>query len=233
MNEEILDKIQKLLNMTVANGASLNEAANAAKIAQKLLLEHQLTVADLSNDKASKEKIHDDSFLFEGQRVIHWKASLAVAVCKVNGCKVYTKHVTHTRLRYAVIGRDSDIEICKYFYDYLSNEIERLCKQAMACGYGTGKTWSNCYKQSAVKAVTENLYDAQKEVRAANTGTTAMVKVDMKAEEVELWAKQNLKLKSQKSYYRVDNDARTLGYQAGKKISLSKGIGGKTIELLK
>jgi len=48
--ESILKRIQKLLKMSEDNGASENEAMLAAKKAQELLSEHNLSRADIQDD---------------------------------------------------------------------------------------------------------------------------------------------------------------------------------------
>ena len=48
--ESVLNRIQKLLKMSTENGASENEAMQAADKAQKLLQEHNLSIADIKDD---------------------------------------------------------------------------------------------------------------------------------------------------------------------------------------
>ena len=49
--ENIISKIQKLLNVSKENGASENEAMVAAERAQKLLSEHKLSLKDVEQKK--------------------------------------------------------------------------------------------------------------------------------------------------------------------------------------
>ncbi|MGY8976296.1 MAG: DUF2786 domain-containing protein, partial [Alphaproteobacteria bacterium] len=52
--ESILNRIQKLLKMSTENGASENEAMLAADKAQKLLQEHNLSIADIKDDSQAE-----------------------------------------------------------------------------------------------------------------------------------------------------------------------------------
>lgn len=228
-SQEIISRINALLNKTVENGCTVEEAASAAKIAQQLLTQHRLTVADLST---SEEKIHNNSEpLFVGKRKIHWKDKLAFGISASNGCKIYFHTVTvyrPGRVRYGhevhcrIIGRDSDIQIVTYFFHYLEREIENLCKLAMKRGEGSGKTWSNSFKNGAADAVCRRLKEANQVTRTGNS--TAIIKLNSMDEAVETWADKNLNLKPAPTKYVNYNDGYDNGKRAGENISLNRGI---------
>lgn len=225
-DQSILFKVQKLLNMTQANGASIHEAEIAAAAAQRLMTQHRISVADLGRDTG--ESIHNKNFLYAGERVVTWKSSLGLVLCEVNGCKMYIQH-TQSGIQFQVIGRDSDIQIVTYFFNYLCNEIERLSKVEKVKHGGHGKTWTNSFKMGATNSIISRLKQANKAVRAETTSSTALVKVDMKDAEVVAWAKDNLKLRSTaKPTVSLDGSAYNRGRDAGNKIQLNKGVGGKT-----
>ena len=240
-NEAIIDKVRKLLNMTEDKGCSVAEAASAAALAQKLLSEHRLSVADLGEAPGMEEKIHNDSFLYEGERIVHWKSDLASTICNVNGCKMYYSNRYGTRasgrygnlLRYQIIGRDSDIAVVTYFFNYLTAEIDRLANQAQRNGQGRGKTWSNSFKHGASLEVCQRLHLSNKEVRVAASNSTALVKLDNKDEEVSNWAEKNLELKkTPRKDSNLDYGAYRQGREAGAGIALNKGLGGEGIKEL-
>ena len=68
--ENILNRIQKLLRMSIENGASENEAMQAADKAQKLLQEHNLSIADIKDDSMvepiNSEEVEVDRDLWKG-----------------------------------------------------------------------------------------------------------------------------------------------------------------------
>lgn len=229
VDQSILSKVQKLLNMTQANGASIHEAETAAAAAQRLMTQHRISVADLGAD--TSEVIHNKNFLYAGERVVSWKSWLGVVLCEVNGCKMYIDH-SRGGIQFQVIGRDSDIQIVTYFFNYLVNEIERLCKIEKAKHRGSGKTWTNSFKMGATNSIASRLKQADKEVRAAavSASSTALVKVDMKDAEVAAWAEKNLKLRqsSAQANIKLNTSAYNSGAEAGNKIQLNKGMGGKS-----
>jgi len=230
-NSDVISKINNLLNKTVANGCSVEESATAAKLAQRLLTKHRLTMADLVTGDSDEEISNDFAPLYEGQRMSTWKNALALAVAKANGCKVFI----NTAIRYGkknvsarLIGRESDVAVVRYFFAYLEREIDRLTKGALANGTLSGKGQSNSFRLGAVQAINERLSEGREDARqeARESGYTALVRVDNWDNEVERWAAENMRLgqtKAQRS--RVDYGAYAKGQRAGRSVSLNKGIG--------
>lgn len=231
---KIIDKVRKLLNMTVEAGCTINEAASAYKQAQKLIVQHRISVSDLN--EGNDEEITNKHYLYKGERVVHWKSRLASVLCHVNGAKMYYNNKYEQRkngrignvVYYQVIGRDSDVQVIDYFFKYLTNEIERLCKEEQRRNPGEGKSFSDSFKKGAADKIIQRLYEAVKEVRDEST-STSIVKVDMRDAEVQKWAKEKLNLKSS-NLHATANDARGYyaGVLAGAKISLNKGVSGST-----
>ena len=70
MSEAIKAKIAALLSKNAANGASEAEAMAAFKIAQKLMLEHGVTEADImENNSAAKDFLRE--VLRDGRKNLH------------------------------------------------------------------------------------------------------------------------------------------------------------------
>lgn len=92
VNEKVIEKIRKLLEMTTENGCSENEAMVAALKAQKLMAEYDLELIDIKTEKITEEigeervdttvKVHAST---------KWKLSLAVIIAKNFRCKVFTE----------------------------------------------------------------------------------------------------------------------------------------------
>jgi hypothetical protein len=106
-----------------------------------------------------------------------------------------------------------------------------MCKIEKDNHAGYGKTWTNSFKMGAASSITTRLKQASNEVKRAAVAqsSTALVKLDRRDADVDLWAEQNLKLKpSVKSNVSLDGGAYNSGQKAGNKIQLNKGIGGKS-----
>ena len=238
VSDGIIHRINSLLNKTVENGCTVAEAASAAAVAQRMLTQHRLTVADLSVAGESNEDIHNNAQpLYAGQRRVHWKDKLANTLSIANGCRAYVDLRPVFRggrncneIFFRIIGRDSDIKIVRYFFEYLTREIDNLCKCAMGCGEGAGKSWSNSFKNGATDAVCARIEEANREVRqeASVNNCTALVKLENKDDAVDKWVGDHLKLKkSPVKRVRYTSSAYVSGKLAGGRINLNKGLAGE------
>ena len=127
--ESVLKRIQKLLQMSVENGASENEAMLAADKAQKLLQEHNLSISDLKDEDQVEPMDSED---VEVDRDL-WKGYIRNATAKLYFCKTYTtmkldKHYRRVKV-ITFVGRKSNrmvaTEMCKYFI----NTVDRLAAE--------------------------------------------------------------------------------------------------------
>ena len=117
--ESVLNRIQKLLKMSTENGASENEAMLAADKAQKLLQEHNLSIADIKDDSQAEPMESED---VEVDRDL-WKGYIRNATAKLYFCSIYStmKLDTHYKRVKVItfVGRKSNrmvaTEMCKYF----------------------------------------------------------------------------------------------------------------------
>jgi hypothetical protein len=151
VNADLIAKIQKL--RALAQSTNVNEAANAAAAAEKLIAEHQLTEAELessSNPPANEPTEEDaDPIYFEaGDRRASWRWWLAGGLARLYGVALVGAHMrqpTGEKSAYfpydpvvawgsgvRAIGRKSDVEIMRYQYAYLSVEIERLTQKFLS-----------------------------------------------------------------------------------------------------
>lgn len=245
VDANVLDKIAGLLQLAEKNN-SVHESAAAASAAQALLTKYRLTKADLSEHSTEKKEAVGVAHkpLFEGNRQVAWRMDLAVAVTTTNGCRLYlgthredyNPHTNRSKNVVAVklVGRESDIQIVRYFYEYLSREIERLCQAGVEAGELRGKTACNSFKMGAKSAVTARLYEGHRASReeaqkALTAGTsTAIVKLDnADAEVAEYYNGLRLGKGKARQSVRLDAGAYNAGKQAGARIALNKGLGGR------
>ena len=92
MNEKIIEKIRKLLEMTQENGASENEAMVAALRAQELMAKYNIDLIDVQGVHTSEEEICDIMInMTEYEHVsTKWSIRLAGIIAGNFRCKVYT-----------------------------------------------------------------------------------------------------------------------------------------------
>lgn len=118
MNEKVIEKIRKLLEMTEENGCSENEAMVAALKAQKLMAEYDIDLIDVKSDsKSMTEEIGEERVdtTLKGNFSTKWKIQLASIIAANFRCKVYTCG-TNTIVFY---GHRSDAKIAGDVFKFL------------------------------------------------------------------------------------------------------------------
>jgi len=165
--ESILKRIQKLLKMSIENGASENEAMLAADKAQKLLQEHNLSIADIKDDSQAEPMDSED---VEVDRDL-WKGYIRNATAKLYFCTTYTtmkldKHYRKVKV-ITFVGRKSNrlvaTEMCKYFI----NTIDRLAIEEFKEVPGSRASinkMSHAFKQGAASRLAGRLREKYEEI---------------------------------------------------------------------
>ena len=244
-NKSIIEKIQKLLNLAEGKGATEAEAATAAAQAQRLMDKHRIEQAELeaANNNVDEEAQYfaGDSSLYSSKSISNWRVSLAVGIAHPNDCKVVIRRGNRSFNQNAeiqIIGRKSDVAVVRYLFSFAEREIERLCKQAILSGIGSGKSFSNNFKHGAVESVSKMLKDAKNEemARYKEEGkVSAMVLLNNRMDSVNE-ALQRI-LGNAKNYrasgHACDNNARNAGRKAGRSIQFHSGMTGSSKEKVK
>lgn len=227
MDTNLLKKIQGLLSKTVDNGCSVAEAATSAALAQKLLDQHKLSIADIS-DYSEDEPI-EESYVssFSGARSITWKENLIYGLAKNNDCVMFLRKGCG-EVKYVLVGRKSDTQIVDYMFNVLVREIERICKVEMARVGGRGKDWTNSFKVGAVQSIISNMNKSKTEIKSTATGQ-ALIKIESRMTDVKKWVDSNLNLKNKSaSTININGSAYNSGMAAGNKITVNSGLSGNT-----
>lgn len=134
--EKIVDRIRKLL--ALASSANENEAMAAAEKAQALLLEYNLTMADVESEP--EQFISDDEFESDSRP---WRRSLATAIAQLYFCDYHYQFVKYTSRRacgykrmdrHYFHGAPHNVAVAKSVFVYLCGTINRLAKEgSMQC----------------------------------------------------------------------------------------------------
>lgn len=190
--ENILDKIQKLLDLK--EGAiqigSLEEAANAAEKARKLLLKYNLDMADVSlhtrKDQMTIDKHHfgDTSpKKNEGE----WILSLYHTLSKYNLCKVvintyhgrdYHGNRTQPMKTVVIIGTKTNVEVVRVLALRMEERIrtfERIAWAKDRHKHKNRKAYRRAYFLGAVSGIGGQLYNAQIREKRENSMVTSLV----------------------------------------------------------
>ena len=235
--ESILKRIQKLLKLSVENGASENEAMQAADKAQKLLQEHNLSISDLKDEDQVEPMDSED---VEVDRDL-WKGYIRNATAKLYFCKTYTtmkldKHYRKVKV-ITFVGRKSNrlvaTEMCKYFI----NTIERLTAEEFKAVPGSRASinkMSHAFKQGAASRLSRRLEDKYIEIVPAYIpqGNPDGLPVLYKNEQMAItkWLEQKgIRLRSSKSRMSIrDRVAYSRGSEKANGIGLNTQVNDRT-----
>ena len=235
--ESILNRIQKLLKMSTENGASENEAMLAADKAQKLLQEHNLSIADIKDDSQAEPIDSEDT---EVDRDL-WKGYIRNATAKLYFCKTYTtmKLDTHYKKVKVItfVGRKSNrmvaTEMCKYFI----NTVDRLAAEEFKEVPGSRATinrMAHAFKQGAASKLSARLRERYEEIapeyipQGNPDGLPVLYKNEQKA--ITTWLEQKgIRLRSAKSRMSIrDRVAYSRGSEKGNGIGINTQINART-----
>jgi len=127
--EELLTKIQNLLNTTTDKGASESEAQTAILLAQKLMAKHGLEMSDVeaSGEPVSKE-VAEAAGQDKGGVLQWWEKNLAKIIADNFRCYTFTRGYGR---RYFIVfmGLKEDTEIAKGIFKFASAQIEHHARQ--------------------------------------------------------------------------------------------------------
>lgn len=127
MNQSIIDKIKKALNLA-NNNPNQEEAENAMLLAQKLMAKHNIEMNQIVlEDKINKEVGHDLAINFV-KKMPWWYTLLGNIIADNFKCTLYhSKGYKSSALGF--IGFKEDIEIAKIILDYAINVIDYNAKK--------------------------------------------------------------------------------------------------------
>ena len=227
--EDALDRVQKLLNRTTANGCTEAEATVAAGQAQKLMLKHNIEALDLDTEEDEEIRTWEDPLDVMPNRLKHtWRGQLAMVICRHNGSTVFWGWAGW-KPKLTIAGRASDVTTTRYLYNFVVREMERMVQDYR----GNGRTWLNNWRLGVVDGIAVSLREARRAARseyASETGTAlivvdqALVTLDARHTEVVAWAQKKYNLRrGGGDAGRWDYGARATGKCDGKTINVNGG----------
>lgn len=182
-DEKILKRIQRLLAMS-NDASSPNEAAIAARRAEALMREHNITEAD-----TILKDLSDDDIVAQGaatgyKTLPEWQAILSVQVAKLMDCDCRAYVDSRNRRTVTFLGQREDAQVAAWIFEYLVDTIQRLSKKYRArmrrekggAGHGTNM---NLYRHGLMRSICETIDEmmAEKaaELKKSAPGTALVV----------------------------------------------------------
>lgn len=176
--DSILNKIQKLLNMTTERGCTQPEAENAAAQVQRLLFKYKLSMAEVEAADPDEKQVNHitEQSQFTGikKNEGRWRSTLAHKVARYNFCNCLQ---SHRGLSVYFIGTETDIEVVKELYFWIIEQLEELCRQALMDYEGPDRapTFRRAFFESAVMTIGNRLYREREALKEESEMSTALV----------------------------------------------------------
>lgn len=165
IDPKVIARIKKMLHLANHGTASEGEANNAAEMAQKIMMEHNISMAMVegaSLDGSGRTKTKD-----EGNAKYAFQRELMVACAEVNFVYQevnYDHRGTYRKATgYTLIGREANVVACKTLFEYLFQTIDRLGLEYVGderLQYGIP---ANSFKEGCAARIGERLRERHRE----------------------------------------------------------------------
>ena len=221
----ILDRLRKLNALSKSDNP--HEAALAASLVQKLMMEHHLQELDLSQDEHRPEEPIEDHGAIDPtrtgpRRLPTWQVNLADAVARSVDCRIYIRPGESI----PIVGRRTDVEAARYTFLALARSIDRLANDAWAKERergGDAGRWKRAFRIGAVLTISDRLKASRKEVVASIPKERALVLVK-RGDAVDSWIDTKLNLRSSRS---TTTYVHPSGFEQGKAAGHSVSLPGR------
>jgi len=219
-HEKILLKIKKLL--ALSESSNINEAASATSMASKMMTKYNIELSDTilneSNENISEETIKQKSV----RNIPKWKQWIAIAAGELYECK--TRIIQNEYgLSLSVLGFKQDVQMAIWTYEYLENEINRLCGEEIKVDKLTGRLATQ-FKRSFKRAASSAIYSKiKKMIIEKNTSYEASGCKGLVISKEKMIAEKfgKIEYKKQRNSLKYEAYAHSRGHAAGSNININ------------
>lgn len=178
--EQILKKVQKLLNLGNNQGATEGERDNAMRMAHGLLAKYNLDMADIESaaeearETKAGEPREEHTTTFYGRP---WARNVCVSIAKLFFCHyLYTSHKKATRVKHYFIGRHSNAITAALMAEFVVKSIMREGNKQKRSEY-QGNAWLRSFCWGAAHRVGDrvNKLVAGEDESQEGTGTSLVL----------------------------------------------------------
>lgn len=218
--DKIIDKVKKLL--ALSKSSNEHEAGLALENANKLLMKHNLEMADI--DEVSLSDIIEENDLILGKRIMSWKIDLLNAVMRLNGCQILMHRVRNGNKRISAIGKKHNIEVSIFMYDYLIKTMDRTLKEKQKDDVIDPFSYRMGFCSAISRKVNEILQERERNKNDFNDACTALVVLDKALVNQFMNEKyKNIKEEKSKTSYK-DRMSFMQGHIAGENTGLNSQV---------
>jgi hypothetical protein len=238
MNQGLIDKIRKILLKTEEAGCTRSEAEAAFAMAQRLLLENNLSMDDISAKEAQSttewvEEEADNSGRWTNEMNLTYH--LVQDHCMVRGLLMRKKANGKSTVSLYLFGTKENVAVARQMFKSLLSACDRLWIDYRVKRQ-TPASDRRAYYVGVIKGFSDKLTEERKVVemeqdvlRSRSSGYTEIVLQSVQQKTMEKFTEKHGKLGSSKSNFAPVGGSRSAvqdGYQAGRNLSLSQPIAG-------
>jgi hypothetical protein len=229
---EVIDRINKL--RALAKSPNRNEAENAARLAEKLIVEHGMREAELVPIVGSNEHpdLADEPLLQWEKRPSNWARILAHGIAEAHNCATI-EEAEGDEHAIRVVGMPDDVAIVAYMFAWLSLEVLRLAHEAAdrrkRKKQSIAKKWRDVYALGLAEGMLEALEEGKREATIETASAHGLAVWDqrtIRAKDMldELYPDSK---ESNITSSIGDERAYEAGMRAGKKVAPTRGEKGR------
>lgn len=178
INEGITERVKRLL--ALATSTNVEEAASAWAKAQKLLIEHNLTLDQLQ-EKANNPLDKYHAVLVRHGNRERWRTFLLHVIAKHHLCTSVANTGTSTS---CVIGTQTNTEVVVQMYTFIVTQVELIAARAYAntVMYQHPRTWKQGFYHGVVETLHTRLQAEQARMTTPVTTPTRLTDNETVAE---------------------------------------------------
>lgn len=225
----LIKKIAKILALA-EDQAGKPEGELAAKLAAKMMRAHAISMAEVGGVNLDSDPMVVDEIAV-GR--VTWRSKLAWTLaihcnCTALRAKIRKNLSGSQSAKIQLYGHKTDVEVCQYLYEICEKQIEKALKvwkkdrksRGMTNRYGI----CQAYRESAVLGLSVKLAEIRAAGKKEDPKGTAMV--ISRAQKSEDYMNEITGGRSGIYRGRSRSGFNTAGFEAGKNISLHKGVKG-------
>lgn len=226
--EGIIRKVRAAL-ATAGGTPNEAEAANAAKMASRLIAKYNLDMKDIYENKDDRERIEDTYTATQLRQ--SWARYIWHGVAELNFCKYFYLKVPRMPDKHTLIGTKINVLSSQLLAKYLIDTVDRLAVEAPISGHDRSAFRLGCAVRLQRRLLELKAERAKGEIHQSYAGTTLPALADMysfhKKENDEFYEARhcNEKIKKGTAITTRNHNAFTKGYVAGGTVSLNQQIG--------
>lgn len=192
--EKLTERLKKLLALSQSQ-VNEHEANLAAERLQALLIEHNLSIADLERSGRKTAQVGEFNGPDLGKAAFKWKFELASEIAEHYFClDLSTYDTKQKQLRF--VGRPENVEALTLLYTWLVDQIKSLATVERRNHYIRTNEhidplrWQLAFGQGCSRRIGERLREIRRQRETGDPNSTALVVFKHHATEISDWLEQ-------------------------------------------